>query len=307
MVAYAFGSSLVLAASLTALAGWFGVAGSFNSAVFDWPSAPEFGSRALICAAVIAAWRFADRSRNPDTRFTDVFDHFAANVAFVGALAWCGSMPWLLGGLPLVAIMAAAAVRHGLRTGREMFVVYGVVYGAIGICVAAVPRIGDGPPTAAFVLVVVCVAAAALWQLRQRIREPGQVSVWRPSPDEERWLEVAARLRGTLAANLATERTGGWRSAGLFARIALFVLGLVAAALIRLVLGFNHDVMLLVAGVIAAAAAEWLKVGKRLHASGIEEGLCVGGYLLIGFWIAGKVGPASGSPGVRLLVARRHR
>ena len=133
------------------------------------------------------------------------------------------------------------------------------------------------------------------------------MSTWRPSPDEERWLEVAARLRGDLAWNLARERTGGWRSAGLFARIALFVLGLVAAALVLAVLGFNHDVMLLVAGVIAAAAAEWLKVGKRLHASGIEEGLCVGGYLLIGLWIAGKVGPGFGSPGLRHLLARRDR
>ena len=173
-VAYAFRSSLVLAASLTALAGWFGVGGSFNVTVFDRPSAPELGSRALICAAAIVAWRFADRYRNPDTRFTDVFDHFATNLAFCGATAWCSPMPWLLAGLPLVAIMGAAAIRHGLRTGREMFVVYGIVYGAIGICIAAVPRIGDGTATAAFVLLVVCVAAAALWQLRQRIREPAK-------------------------------------------------------------------------------------------------------------------------------------
>jgi hypothetical protein len=115
------------------------------------------------------------------------------------------------------------------------------------------------------------------------------VSAWRPSPGEERWLETAARLRGALLEDLATERTGGWRSAGLFARIALFVLGLVAAALTLAVLGFDHDAMLLVAGLVAAGAAEWLKVGKRLHASGIEEGLCVGGYLMIGVWIAGRI------------------
>lgn len=124
------------------------------------------------------------------------------------------------------------------------------------------------------------------------------MSVWRPSPDEERWLEVAARLRGALTGKLTQERTGGWRSAGLFARVALFVLGLVAAAMVLAVLGFNHDAMLLVAGVIATGAAEWLKVGKRLHASGIEEGLCVGGYMLIGLWIAGKAGPVFGRPGL---------
>ena len=124
------------------------------------------------------------------------------------------------------------------------------------------------------------------------------MSIWRPSPDEERWLEVAARLRGALAMDLTTDRTGGWRSAGLFARIALFVLGLVAAALMLAVLGFNHEAMLLVAGVVAAGASEWLKVGKRLQASGIEEGLCVGGYLLIGLWIAGKAGPVFAHPGL---------
>jgi hypothetical protein len=174
VVAYTFGSSLVLATALTALAGWFGIGVGFDTTAFDRLSAPELGSRALLCAAVIVAWRFADRQRNPATRFTGVFDHFAANVAFCGALAWCSPMPWLLAGLPLVAIMAAGAIRHGLRTGREMFVVYGVIYATIGICIAAVPRIGDGTATAAFVLLVVCVAAAALWLLRQRIREPAK-------------------------------------------------------------------------------------------------------------------------------------
>lgn len=174
VVAYTFGSTLVLAAALTALAGWFGIGVGFNTTVFDRLSTPELGSRALLCAAVIVAWRFADRHRNPETRFTGAFDHFTANVAFCGALAWCHPMPWLLAGLPLVAIMAGAAIRHGLRTGREMFVVYGIVYATIGICIAAVPRIGDGTATAAFVLLVVCAAAAALWQLRQRIREPAQ-------------------------------------------------------------------------------------------------------------------------------------
>jgi hypothetical protein len=128
------------------------------------------------------------------------------------------------------------------------------------------------------------------------------VSAWRPSPDEERWLETAARLRGALVADLAAERTGGWRSAGLVARIALFVLGLVAAALTLAVLGFDHDSMLLVAGLVAAGAAEWLKVGKRLHASGIEEGLCIGGYLMIGIWIAGRIGAFPGSADLDLLL-----
>lgn len=108
---------------------------------------------------------------------------------------------------------------------------------------------------------------------------------WRPSPDEERWLEVESRLGAAVPRAAVSERTGGWRSTGPLARIALFLLGIVAAALLLGILGFRSETTLLVAGLIAALAAEWLTVAKRLHASGVEEGLCVGGALMIGAWI----------------------
>jgi hypothetical protein len=169
-IAYAFASPLVLAASLTALAGWFGVGGTFGDVLFSG-STPALGTRALLCAAVIAAWRHADRRVRPDTPFSDVFDHFAANLAFWGALAWCLEWPWLAAGLPLLAALGYASVRHGLDTGREMFLVYGVVYAAIGLCAAVAPRLDDTTASLGFVLIVVCAAAAALWQLRRRLRE----------------------------------------------------------------------------------------------------------------------------------------
>jgi hypothetical protein len=111
------------------------------------------------------------------------------------------------------------------------------------------------------------------------------MSRWRPSPDEERWLEVASELGAAVPRTAVAERSGGWRSTGPLARIALFVLGFVAAVLLFGILGAGSKTMLLVAGLIAALAAEWLAVSKRLHASGIEEGLCVAGFLLIGAWI----------------------
>jgi len=172
-VAYTFASTLVLAASLAALAGWFGVGGSFGDALFLSTSAPVLGVRALACAAVIAAWRSADRRARPDSTFTDVFDHFAANLAFWGAIAWCAEWPWLAAGLPLLAVLAYASVRRGLDTGREMFLVYGVVYAAIGICAAALPRLHGTTPSLTFMLVVVCAAAATLWLLRRRLRDTG--------------------------------------------------------------------------------------------------------------------------------------
>ena len=133
------------------------------------------------------------------------------------------------------------------------------------------------------------------------------MSRWRPSPDEERWLEVASELGAAIPRTAVAERTGGWRNTGVLARIALFVLGFVAAVLIFGILGVGSVTNLLVAGLIAALAAEWLTVSKRLHASGIEEGLCVAGFLLIAAWITTLLegGPrfAGGSVDTLVLIA----
>ena len=171
-IAYAFGSPLVLAASLTALAGWFGVGVTLGDALHFASSTPELGARALACAAVIAGWRYSDRRARPDTRFSDVMDHFAANLAFWGAIAWCREWPWLAAGLPLLASLAYASVLRGLNAGREAFLVYGVGYAAIGLCAAVLPRIHGITMSLGFALIVVCVAAATLWQLRRRLRAP---------------------------------------------------------------------------------------------------------------------------------------
>jgi hypothetical protein len=133
------------------------------------------------------------------------------------------------------------------------------------------------------------------------------MSRWRPSPNEERWLAVASGLGAAVPRGTVAERTGGWRSTGPLARIALFVLGFVAAALLFGVLGVGNETTLLLAGIIAALAAEWLTVNKRLHASGIEEGLCVGGFLLVGTWFTTFIEApphfAGGDAGTLLLIA----
>jgi hypothetical protein len=112
------------------------------------------------------------------------------------------------------------------------------------------------------------------------------MSRWLPDPGEERWLEVTARLRAVLAPDALLERAGGWRGTGTFARIALFGLGCVAAGLVLGLLGLDGDTALLAAALVTAAAAEWLKQGRRLHASGIEEGLCYGSYVMLALWVA---------------------
>jgi hypothetical protein len=117
------------------------------------------------------------------------------------------------------------------------------------------------------------------------------LSRWRPTPAEERWLAVTAELGDAVPHESLAERTGAWRSTGLLARSALFVLGFVAAALLVGILRDGGEIVLLISGLIAIVAAEWLAVTRRLYASGIEEGLGVAGYLLVGTWIATLLEP----------------
>jgi hypothetical protein len=133
------------------------------------------------------------------------------------------------------------------------------------------------------------------------------MSRWRPSVAEERWLQVASTLGVAAPLAVLTTRTGRWRCTGPIARVALFVLGLAAAVLSVGLLGLGSETALLVAGVIVTVVAEWLSVSRCLHASGIEEGLCVAGFLLLGAWLTTVTGAgrdfAGGSIDTLVLIA----
>ena len=106
----------------------------------------------------------------------------------------------------------------------------------------------------------------------------------RPSADEERWIALAERLRGTLDPAALAGRDGGWRTARRYARAALFVAGVATALLIAGITGLSDRDSPLVAGVTSLLAAEWLIRARRLHASGIEEGLAITAAVMLAAW-----------------------
>lgn len=129
--AYRFHSRLVLSVALTSLAGWFGIYRDPDG-IADW----HFGTsalslRALLCATVILLWRAMDQRMN-GARFREVFEHFAVNLSFWGALGWCSDTHDRVIGMPVLFALAAIAIRTALRSGSEIFAVYGVGYAAIG-------------------------------------------------------------------------------------------------------------------------------------------------------------------------------
>lgn len=106
----------------------------------------------------------------------------------------------------------------------------------------------------------------------------------RPTPSEERWLTLARRFRRTARVAAFAEHTGGWRTANLQSRCALFVLGLIAAGMIGVIAGrLGPKGALVTAGLVSIAAAEWLILARRHFWSGIEEALEVAGFTMLAF------------------------
>ena len=101
-----------------------------------------------------------------------------------------------------------------------------------------------------------------------------------PSPAEERWLVLAARLGEQYAARQCVARGGGWRSVRSWTRGAFFLLGLLAAAATLALFSLLPVPRFLFTGGLAlVAVAEWLIVRQRLAAAGIEEALEAAGLM----------------------------
>jgi hypothetical protein len=161
--AYFFGSRVVLSLSIAALAAFLGVEkrGLFRTDV-------EYAVRAFLCASMVMLWREADRRLRTRRDFEPLFDHFAANFAFWGALILTGNRDTRLLGLAMALVLAAFSLRHGFRGCRELFVIYAVVYALIATDVLILDWIGGRIFATAFVLVSTVVAIGALFMIHFR-------------------------------------------------------------------------------------------------------------------------------------------
>lgn len=118
--AYAFNSRMVLSLSLAAFVTW--------AAAEHPPQSPSgIATRALLCALLFVAIRLANRRADLHA----VYEHFAAHTAFAAsiALAVDDSTRWLGGAIGIA--LAVASVMYGFRVRRELFVIYGYLYGVI--------------------------------------------------------------------------------------------------------------------------------------------------------------------------------
>jgi hypothetical protein len=75
---------------------------------------------------------------NRRAEFAPLFDQFAINIAFWGALVLTANSDTKFVGLLVTLIIAAASVQWGFRQRRELFLMYAFVYTIIAINIVIV-------------------------------------------------------------------------------------------------------------------------------------------------------------------------
>jgi hypothetical protein len=103
-------------------------------------------------------------------QFGAVFENFAANVGFWGALAWCLTPGMRLYGIATLSVLAAACIVKALRSGEAIFAVYGVTYSALTLSCLEAQIIKDSLSAAVFALMTVVGGALLLWNLSRRVK-----------------------------------------------------------------------------------------------------------------------------------------
>jgi Predicted membrane protein (DUF2157) len=170
VTAYYFNSRLVLSVSLTSLAGWFGIQGHIDNLFAGENILRQSGMQALACAAVITGWREGHRRTGQAEPFVEILEHFAANTGFWGALAFSFGDSTRNVGMLLVVGLAVISIRKGLKNRQEAFVVYGVAYAALGLCVFEAQIGGSALLITLLELITVIGAVTLLWRFHAQLK-----------------------------------------------------------------------------------------------------------------------------------------
>jgi hypothetical protein len=168
VTAYLYRSRIVLSLSVAAVAGWLGVRET------PFHHANDYAIRAFACAALLLTWREAHRrfERNPRVRdFAPTFEHFAANIAFAGAIALMFDDEMRIIGCLVALAIAAAVIVWGVRTKREMFVLYAFLYAVLAIDVLFAEVVREETLIFLFGVLSIIGAIVALFAIHARVRE----------------------------------------------------------------------------------------------------------------------------------------
>ena len=168
VAAYVFASRTLLSLSISALAAWLGIEQRAQT-LFD--SSSDTSLRAFVAAGIVLFWRLADRSTRRSRTFERVFDHFAANLALLGALMLTAASTTRLPGGLLTVIIAGAVIAYGIGRGVETLILYPYIYAVVAIDIVVVDHLRGETSVLLYLSVSTVAAIVGLFVLHARYRK----------------------------------------------------------------------------------------------------------------------------------------
>ena len=162
--AYRFDNRLVLSLALSTLAAWFGV----KISRFDLISSDSLRAAAIGYGLIVSGGGLLLAHHGIKKHFLETYLHVGANVLFIALVSGAidRNANWMY--LPGLVVLAVVSIRAGLHFRRFVFVVYGTIYGYIGVSGEILRRLGTDTAALSYIVVSSTIVILAIVMLARR-------------------------------------------------------------------------------------------------------------------------------------------
>ena len=162
--AYRFDNRLVLSLALSTLAAWFGV----KISRFDLISSDSLRAAAIGYGLIVSGGGLLLAHHGIKKHYLETYLHVGANVLFMALVSGAieRNANWMY--LPGLVVLAVVSIRAGLHFRRFVFVVYGTIYGYIGVSAEILRRLGSDTAALSYIVVSSTIAILAIVMLARR-------------------------------------------------------------------------------------------------------------------------------------------
>ena len=162
--AYRFDNRLVLSLALSTLAAWFGV----KISRFDLISSDSLRAAAIGYGLIVSGGGLLLAHHGIKKHYLETYLHVGANVLFMALVSGASerNANWMY--LPGLVVLAVVSIRAGVHFRRFVFVVYGTIYGYIGVSGEILRRLGTDTAALSYIVVSSTIAILAIVMLARR-------------------------------------------------------------------------------------------------------------------------------------------
>src|SRR3989441_3796147 len=163
-LAYRFDNRLVLSLALSTLAAWFGV----KISRFDLISSDSLRAAAIGYGLVVSGGGLLLAHLGIKKHFLETYLQVGVNVLFIALVSGAidRNANWMY--LPGLVVLAVVSIRAGLHFRRFVFVVYGTIYGYIGVSGEILRRLGTDTAALSYIVVSSTIVILAIVMLARR-------------------------------------------------------------------------------------------------------------------------------------------